>query len=282
MKVHGSFGHRAGAWPRWRPARGLRAVRGGMPGQPGGGMPHAPMGQEPKEEGPAEAAPEEEGRPSDLEPLGGYAEQNKKKMQIFEIDGYFRMRTDYMLQLQPRPGLHDDAADADVHHGQRRHDASPPAGCRRSRVPLDCPPPDCRRRQAARLAAPRIWARANLRLRLEPTLNVTDQVRVHAQIDVLDNTIMGSTPDSLVGINRKPQRRPAGAAPSPLYTIPRNRPRSARTATCPASAPSAPGARSTASSARCASAACPGTSGAASPSTTATAWTATVAPPSTA
>src|SRR6185436_15793397 len=41
---------------------------------------------------------------------------------------------------------------------------------------------------------------ANMRLRLEPTLNVTDQVRVHAQIDVLDNTIMGSTPDSLAGI----------------------------------------------------------------------------------
>ncbi len=41
---------------------------------------------------------------------------------------------------------------------------------------------------------------ANLRFRLEPTLNVTDQVRIHAQIDVLDNTILGSTPDSLAGI----------------------------------------------------------------------------------
>src|SRR4029078_12432915 len=41
---------------------------------------------------------------------------------------------------------------------------------------------------------------ANARFRLEPTLNVTDMVRVHSQIDVLDNTIMGSTPDSLAGI----------------------------------------------------------------------------------
>src|SRR6185436_19604166 len=40
----------------------------------------------------------------------------------------------------------------------------------------------------------------NLRLRLEPTLNVTDNVRVHAQIDVLDNTFLGSTPDSLAGL----------------------------------------------------------------------------------
>jgi hypothetical protein len=41
---------------------------------------------------------------------------------------------------------------------------------------------------------------ANTRFRLEPTLNITDLVRVHSQIDVLDNTIMGSTPDSLAGI----------------------------------------------------------------------------------
>jgi uncharacterized protein (TIGR04551 family) len=41
---------------------------------------------------------------------------------------------------------------------------------------------------------------ANLRLRLEPTINVTDNVRVMAQIDILDNTILGSTPDSLAGI----------------------------------------------------------------------------------
>jgi len=67
------------AWGATAPRRAA-AQYGGMPGQPGGGgMPQAPMGQEPKEEGPAEAAPEEEGRPSDLEPLAGYAEQNRKQ-----------------------------------------------------------------------------------------------------------------------------------------------------------------------------------------------------------
>ena len=48
-----------------------------------------------KEEGPAEEAPEEN-RPADLEPLSGYADQNKKKMQIFELNGYLRLRDDYM------------------------------------------------------------------------------------------------------------------------------------------------------------------------------------------
>ena len=71
------------------------AQMGGM-GQPGGGMPNAPMGQQPKDEGPAQQAPEEPGQPSDLEPIGGYADQNRRRAQLFEIDGYFRLRTDYM------------------------------------------------------------------------------------------------------------------------------------------------------------------------------------------
>src|SRR3954452_15592278 len=69
---------------------------GGGMGTPGGMQPPPPMGQEPKEEGPAEEAPEDGTRPADLEPLAEYAEQNRRKMQIFEVDGYLRLRTDYM------------------------------------------------------------------------------------------------------------------------------------------------------------------------------------------
>ncbi len=36
---------------------------------------------------------------------------------------------------------------------------------------------------------------ANMRFRLEPTLNVSDEVRVRAQLDMLDNLVLGSTPD---------------------------------------------------------------------------------------
>src|SRR5438034_11485080 len=42
---------------------------------------------------------------------------------------------------------------------------------------------------------------ADMRLRLEPTVNVTEQVRVKAQLDVFDNLVMGSTPESYY-INR--------------------------------------------------------------------------------
>jgi uncharacterized protein (TIGR04551 family) len=188
---------------------------GGMPGQPGGGMPQAPMGQESKEEGPAEAAPEDEGRPSDLEPLGGYAEQGKKKMQIFEIDGYMRMRSDYLYNFnlgqsytaaaQLVPTFITGAGVTPV-----QVNGLPPFP-----VPLGCQTPDSVGAKAPPCGVKGLGS-ANLRLRLQPTLNVTDQVRVHAQIDVLDNTIMGSTPDSLAGINRRPQDSLPGAAPVPL------------------------------------------------------------------
>jgi uncharacterized protein (TIGR04551 family) len=38
-------------------------------------------------------------------------------------------------------------------------------------------------------------AGANMRFRLEPTLNISEDVRVMAQIDMLDNLVLGSTPD---------------------------------------------------------------------------------------
>ena len=47
---------------------------------------------------------------------------------------------------------------------------------------------------------------ADMRLRLEPTINVTEQVRVKAQLDVFDNMVMGSTPEGYY-INRGARRR---------------------------------------------------------------------------
>jgi len=168
-------------------------------GGPGGMQPPPPpgAGQE-KEEGPAEEAPEEN-RPSDLEPLSGYAEQGRHRMQIFELDGYLRLRSDFMHQFflgQSYTAI--PSGIPNVNYGL------PPFP-----VPLDCPRPGPNGTAPAlplNCGSKNIGG-ANMRFRLEPTLNVTDQVRVHAQIDVLDNTIMGSTPDSLAGIegfNRPP------------------------------------------------------------------------------
>ncbi len=60
----------------------------------------------------------------------------------------------------------------------------------------------CNRRHGA--------ASANMRLRLEPSLHITDTVHVHSQVDILDNVVLGSTPDSLSGTDPY--------APIDLYT----------------------------------------------------------------
>jgi uncharacterized protein (TIGR04551 family) len=170
-------------------------------GGPGGMQPPPPPGQgAEKEEGPAEEAPEEN-RPSDLEPLSGYAEQGKHRMQIFELNGYLRLRSDFMHQFfLGQSYVPMVTGIPNINYGL------PPFP-----VPLDCPRPGGTGMVQVPTTPTNCGSKnvggANLRFRLEPTLNVTDQVRVHAQIDVLDNTVLGSTPDSLAGIegyNRPP------------------------------------------------------------------------------
>jgi uncharacterized protein (TIGR04551 family) len=180
-------------------ARAQMAPGGGF-GAPGGGMQPPPQGQQEKEEGPAEEAPEEN-RPADLEPLTGYAEQSKHKMQLFQLDGYMRVRSDYM---------HDFFLGQGYSNVQGPPNSGMNFGLPPFPVPLECPAPGGANNVAvgtpgtpdapASNCSHKNIGGANMRLRLEPTINVTDQVRVHTQIDVFDNTIMGSTPSSLVGI----------------------------------------------------------------------------------
>ena len=247
-----------------RSAAGGRAVPQaqygmGMPG--GGGMPQAPMGQQQKEEGPAQQAPEEAGTPNQLEPLSELDDQRSRRTQIFELNGYLRLRTDYLHGFnlgQGYTGNHWNLVTLDPSTNQLK--TTSVAGRPPFPDPLSCPQPNGTELNGSDAGCgDKDFSAANLRFRLEPTLNVTDQVRVMAQFDVLDNTIMGSTSDNLAGLSR-PFGNNVGYAPCPSWPAPKTRPRWAATATCPASAPSARGPRSTPSSARCASAACPGTS----------------------
>jgi len=199
---------------------------GGMPGgMPGGGGPMG--GQQPaKEEGPAQQAPEEPGQPSDAEPISGYDDQARRRTQLFELDGYFRMQTDYMHNFNLSEGYSNktyqaNLADTNGVVSQKTLRGLPPFP-----TPLSCPQPTSNTSavDATKAGDPgancgsKDLAAATLRLRLEPTINVTDQIRIHSQIDVLDNTIMGSTPDSLAGLNR-PTLSPVPQAPIPfLYT----------------------------------------------------------------
>jgi uncharacterized protein (TIGR04551 family) len=58
-------------------------------------------------------------------------------------------------------------------------------------------------------------ASANMRLRIEPTLNVSERVRLKAQIDVLDNYVLGSSSSALFDRSQSPY-------PIPFYGSSRN------------------------------------------------------------
>ncbi|MGB8930741.1 MAG: TIGR04551 family protein [Anaeromyxobacteraceae bacterium] len=101
------------------------------------------------------------------------------KLQFLELDGYFRLRG-YMFD------------DLDLHAGP---DA---AGRYLYPVPL--------RSNGDR----HTFAGANMRLRVEPTLNVSEQVRVRAQVDVLDDYAFGSSNSALFDAS-------GSTYPVPLY-----------------------------------------------------------------
>ncbi len=111
-----------------------------------------------------EVRAEIQGAQSAAEFMGAVAEG--PKLEFFTLDGYFRFRGQMMVNLDIT-GV-QDASGAYLFPVQLQN----PGG----HNTLDT---------------------ANMRLRLEPTLNVSEHVRVRAQIDVLDNYVLGSNTSSL-------------------------------------------------------------------------------------
>jgi uncharacterized protein (TIGR04551 family) len=163
---------------------GMSPGMGGMgPGMgPGMGRPSGGGAQD-KEEGPAEVAPDaEEKAPAGADGDTGYLNQARRRSKVVEFDGYLRVRTDYLYKMNldqrynavgPVPALPPFPTPSQCM-------TNPGSGGQ----PLDC--------------SDKSLSNGNMRLRLEPTLNVSDQVRVRTQLDVFDNLILGSTPDSLI------------------------------------------------------------------------------------
>jgi uncharacterized protein (TIGR04551 family) len=176
----------AGASPAWAQMGGMSPGMGPGMGNPGGMSPH-----EEKEEGPAEAAPDaEEKAPASKERDASALEQSRRRSKVVEFDGYYRVRTDYLYKMNMGQGYNDGGP---VPH------ALPPFP-----VPSECLPSGGIGNGTSLQGGPLYGAcdnglgDGNMRLRIEPTINISDQVRVRSQFDVFDNLIMGSTPDSLV------------------------------------------------------------------------------------
>jgi uncharacterized protein (TIGR04551 family) len=104
-------------------------------------------------------------------------QEDRRRLELFELDGYYRLRPELFYNLDLGRG-----ADASGNYLFPR----PALG-----------------------GDAKTLADANMRWRLEPTLNVSEDVRLRAQIDVFDNLVLGATPvDSYQ------------STPDPRYPIP--------------------------------------------------------------
>lgn len=193
---------------------------GGMGPMGGGGMPGGGPGQgDKKKEGPAEAAPKDKKALQPIEPVPAQP-RGLRQLQLFELHGYMRMRADYFHRLDMGlgksqnavvgTGYADDAnldnpwfvppaQTGEVPDGDYGDDTGVPndANCFGTLIGRGLRESKVGRRCARRNG----FGSANMRLRLEPTLHITDTVKVHAQLDALDNLVLGSTPDSLLADN---------------------------------------------------------------------------------
>lgn len=161
---------------------------GGM----GPGMGPQPSGGEEKKEGVAEAAPKTPGllptTPALPAPKG-----RRKRWKLFEIDGYFRLRTDWFKNFNL--GFLDRAQNGTTDLGGAPFPRA--LGCYSDNLDRPC----------GNLSS------ANMRLRLEPTINLDEGTSIHIQADVLDNLVLGSTPTGtdLQGIYTSSNLPPLGA-----------------------------------------------------------------------
>jgi uncharacterized protein (TIGR04551 family) len=185
--------------PRWLPAVAILLLQlcapayaqfgpGSRP--PGGGA--GPSSGPDKEEGPAEQAPEDKaGESPALQPLPAWPAQREKQLQFFQLNGYIRFRAylfhnlnmGYFDQLSGPKAAFPIPFSEIGSSGM----ANPPAGTTN-------PAASCAARNKSNCREDNITS-ADMRLRLEPTINVTEQVRVKAQVDVFDNLVLGSTPE---------------------------------------------------------------------------------------
>lgn len=159
----------------------------------------SPGAKKSDKKGPAEAAPQgQDAAEADLPPLPSWPGAQSKKLLFLELHGYFRFRSDlyhnfnlgqkdvsFGNQTVRAPFWVPLAERSETLNCRARVTKAVPGGGSRGLETDDCPD--------------NTLTGANIRLRLEPTINVAEKVRVHLQLDIFDNLSLGSTPDSVMG-----------------------------------------------------------------------------------
>lgn len=142
------------------PGGGMPGGMGGTPGQQG----------EEKKEGVAEAAPKAPGL-LPTNPVLPAPKGRRKRWKLIDIDGYFRLRTDWFKNFHL--GFNDKLA------GGAPFPRALGCGAQDTQIGAPC---------EENLSS------TNIRLRLDPVINLDEGTSVHIQADVFDNLVLGSTP----------------------------------------------------------------------------------------
>lgn len=148
-----------------------------------------------------------------------WVEEVKPTLNFLEMNGYFRSRFDYFNRLDlgtydpvvgrgtsgfPVPTLYlpYNGEDCTVAEGDRFGENPAAVG-----YPCSVNPEESHSLLSM-----------NMRLRVDPTFNVSDDIRVRSTVDVFDNLVFGSTPESLPGFANNP------TLPLPLFAASQNAP----------------------------------------------------------
>ncbi|MCA9604802.1 MAG: TIGR04551 family protein [Myxococcales bacterium] len=103
---------------------------------------------------------------------------------VFDLHGYLRFRGEFQDNFFFDRVNQDNSVDLPFRLFRPAEDGMTPAG-------------GCASGDTSAVCSQHANAFANMRLRLEPTIHLSDDVRVRMQIDVFDNMVLGSTPNSL-------------------------------------------------------------------------------------
>jgi uncharacterized protein (TIGR04551 family) len=150
-------------------------------GQPGGGEDEAT-----KPKGIAEAAPKPTGLMATTLTLPPPRDR-RKKFEVITIDGYLRTRGDWLKNLNLGFDSDPDGGGAPF---------TPALSCTAGFDTSVCSD---------------TFKSSNLRLRLEPTIQLSETVSVHTQLDLLDNLVLGSTPAGVYHDGNTSGSTPLGA-----------------------------------------------------------------------
>ncbi len=114
---------------------------------------------------------------------------------VFTLNGYFRVRGEYLdnisLRRIPLERLNQDPfarwIPIDNSPSSGGNGVLPQGGC--------TGPPQSPASQQQRCNGSAVLRYADMRLRLQPTLSLSDNIRLHMMVDVFDNLVLGSTPE---------------------------------------------------------------------------------------